>query len=86
MGFYDTYSLTFEHFHLALDALSNSRLTHQKFYLIKLEISLRPILYDLKKTSPNYQLVFQHMYSYYPEALVSIDKSSGKLPLQIPIL
>ena len=44
MEFYNIYSRTFKDFLLALDALSNARLTHETIDLVTLEIYLITIL------------------------------------------
>ena len=55
---YDTHTNTFEDFVSALGTLSNAGLTCQVIDPIHLKYILRAIPYDLKKISPNFELVF----------------------------
>ena len=47
VGFYDTYSHAFEDICPALDALSNSRLTHQIIHPHMLDCHVKAMCYDL---------------------------------------
>ena len=76
---YDVYSRAFKDFLLALNVLLNVRLTHQINDPPAWYRYLRVISYDLQKTSPNYELAFQHIYNYYAEPLVSFPNSTDKL-------
>ena len=86
MRFCNTYTNAIEDFLLTPDALLNARLTCEVTDLVTLERYLRAIAYYLWKTSPNYELVFSHTYSYYAEPLVSFTNSTDQLLVQIVIL
>ena len=49
------------------------------------ESYLRAIASDLKETSPNCELGFNHTYSYYAEPLVLFTNSPEQLLVHIPI-
>ena len=86
IGFYDTCSGAFEDFLSNLDVLLNVRLTHQiLFDLPTLDRYLIVISYDIERTSPIYQLVFQLIYNNHAEPLVSFANSAGKVLVEIPI-
>ena len=40
--------------------------------------NLRAIAYNLKKVSPNYELIFKHTCNYYEKPLVSLANSPDK--------
>ena len=64
MKIYDTYSTVFKDLLSGLDSLSNVYLTYEVTDPVTLEIYLKVIKYDLQKSSPNYELISRHKYSY----------------------
>ena len=84
MRFYDTYIRAFKDFLSVVDKLSNARLIYNITDLSTRNRYLRLMSNGLKKTSPSYQLVFQHTYSSYTR--LSFTKSVDKLLVQIPNL
>ncbi|MCG8432276.1 MAG: hypothetical protein MJA29_14050, partial [Candidatus Omnitrophica bacterium] len=69
-----------------LDELSTGRLCFEILDPIDLKRYLIAIQDDLDEQNTNYELVFQHVYQYYAEPMISFTNSADYILIQIPIL
>jgi hypothetical protein len=86
IDFYSHYERSFEDFLSSLDVLANGRLTHRILDPPTLARYLRTIENDLARWAPYFELVFQNLFEYYAEPLISFTNSADQLLVQIPIL
>ena len=79
------YRLAIKGFIDGLDEISTGRLCYEILDPIQLSKYLRTIQKDLTDPHSDYTLVFQHMYQYYAEPMISFSKSPDFLIIQVPI-